>query len=79
MLPSLPPLNSNVSSVTRNSSNDQAPQICFLQTSRFDSLASLIAAHLGAQADVVELDAVEPIDYDVLARNVLSADSVQNW
>ena len=79
MLLSPLPSNSNASSVTRNSSNDPAPKLCFLQTSRFDSLASLIAAHLGAQADVVELDGVEPVDYDALAQNILSANAVQNW
>ena len=57
-------------------------QLCFFQASRFDSIASLMAAHQGCVSEVIELDADAledrlPLE-DVLNR-LFEADSVQVW
>ncbi len=57
-------------------------QTCFFQASRFDSIASLMAAHQGCVSDVIELDGDPPSDheaYQEALKALFEADSVQVW
>jgi hypothetical protein len=56
-------------------------QICFFQASRFDSLASLMAAHGVPIDSVIEIDAKEEssIPYSDVLEILFSSDSVQSW
>ena len=59
-------------------------RICFLQHSRFDSLASLVAAQLGSAIDLIELNTDDlsdlpspPVDFTL--RSLFESDSIQSW
>ncbi|MDA7866735.1 hypothetical protein N9B57_02245 [Verrucomicrobia bacterium] len=56
-------------------------QICFFQASRFDSLASLMAAHGASPNSVIELDADEETQspYEAVLETLFSSDSIQSW
>jgi hypothetical protein len=56
-------------------------QICFFQASRFDSLASLMAAHSGSPGSVIELDAKDEslTPYHEVLETMFASDSIQSW
>ena len=56
-------------------------KICFIQASRFDSLASLMAAHGVPINSVIEVDAEEEdsTPYEEVLKTLFSSDSVQSW
>lgn len=56
-------------------------KICFFQSSRFDSLASLVAAHNGLDLQVIEVDDENGCDdrFKQVLDALFSAESVQSW
>jgi hypothetical protein len=56
-------------------------QICFFQASRFDSLASLMAAHGGSPCSVIELDADDATQspYETVIDAMFASGSIQSW
>ncbi len=59
---------------------DTPPTICFFQSSRFDSVASLMAAHLGNSAQLIEMDDLEgEPDYRAILEALFQTRSPQSW